>query len=238
MKITPPTKIYTPEEGREVLEQVRREGYPHARLIGSLGMGKTSSKDIDILVPIRNKKKKQAFFKWASDYFKPTYMNPHMGWYQFGIITQKYGVVDFFFTERYFDNKTNIPADVPSFDIKDRVVSLRGNVGNVVGRKFVGDILFKCLVKFDSGKCSWCLATHIFYHPTEMVLSPKEKKMIFKAIGEAGVEFLTDRGIALPSENRSNTLIQYEVMDAVNKFSNEVYRKVIHCIETNMSKKQ
>lgn len=162
-----PNRTYTPDQGKAIVDLIRKNGYPKARLIGSLANGRESTKDIDILIPLRNKKLKQKCCRDMYELLKPYHMNPHMGWYQFGMITTEHGVLDFFFTEKYFTFGIINRIESDHFDIKDIVITIRGKRGQVVARKFYNDVLVKCLVKFDSGKCIWCSSFFLFHEPTD-----------------------------------------------------------------------
>lgn len=94
-------KKYTPRDGKIVEYFFRKNGFPTAKLIGSLGRGKNSNNDIDILLPyakntlqLRQKliyllepKKDFVDTDWGGLFFYDTF----------------FGNVDIFFTTKDFD---------------------------------------------------------------------------------------------------------------------------------------
>ena len=93
---------YTVQHGNMVLRFIHENGYPTAKLIGSLGNGKESYHDIDILIWIRGKKKKQACADILINLLLPekTEAQDWGGVYYTNTI---YGDVDIFFTDKDFD---------------------------------------------------------------------------------------------------------------------------------------
>ncbi len=53
---------------------IQQVGYPKAVLIGSLAKGRTSLKDIDVLIPLRTRKQKQQCVAAMRELFNPNHM--------------------------------------------------------------------------------------------------------------------------------------------------------------------
>ena len=93
---------YTVEIGNEVIRLLQANGYKKARLIGSLGAGKESDHDIDILIPLRNKKTKS---RCAIALAKLLKAEKYCGQDWSGAYYTKtiFGDVDLFFSTKDFD---------------------------------------------------------------------------------------------------------------------------------------
>lgn len=93
---------YTVYDGLRVVEIIRKNGYPKAKLIGSLGAGKESNHDIDILIPLRNKKTKQKCVAILMKLFNPP-KACGQDWGGFYFSDTEFGDIDFFFSTKNFD---------------------------------------------------------------------------------------------------------------------------------------
>lgn len=93
---------YTVEIGNKVIELIKDNGYPMVRLIGSLGAGKESNHDIDILIPLTDKKQKQECAIALSKILKA---EKHCGqdWGGCYYTNTIFGDVDLFFSTDDFD---------------------------------------------------------------------------------------------------------------------------------------
>jgi hypothetical protein len=92
--------IYLPEDGLQIVRHLREQINVESKLIGSLGKGKTSTKDIDIL--LIGCSNTPEFKEYLLALFKPTSVvdTDWGGWYFHGTA---FGDIDFFFTDEDFD---------------------------------------------------------------------------------------------------------------------------------------
>lgn len=92
---------YTPEKGADLVYLFQKTGFPDAKLIGSLGRGKESNNDIDILLPGRRKTvslvNKLKFILEPKGKVVPT------DWGGLYFYNTHFGNVDIFFTTKDFD---------------------------------------------------------------------------------------------------------------------------------------
>lgn len=91
--------VHTPEGGAVVVELIQQH-YPRAQLVGSLSKGRTSRKDIDVLIPLFFKRDKQRCVQVLSDAFNPNHLASCRGFDGFGMVAKPHGVIDIFFNKR------------------------------------------------------------------------------------------------------------------------------------------
>ena len=92
--------VHTPEGGAAVVALIQQCGYPKAKLVGSLAEGRTSQKDIDVLIPLFFKRDKLQCVKALESLFNPNHMASCRGFDGFGMVAKPHGVIDLFFNSR------------------------------------------------------------------------------------------------------------------------------------------
>ena len=91
---------YTEKDGLDLIYFLKKTGFPKAQLIGSLGKGKTSTHDIDVLLP---KSKKTARLKKKLTFLLEPKKVSHTDWGGLYFHDSHFGDVDIFFTTKDFD---------------------------------------------------------------------------------------------------------------------------------------
>lgn len=92
---------YTPKDGLALIYFLKKTGFPKAKLIGSLGRGKQSTHDIDILLPTNKKTAK--LIKKLTFLLEPKDGVSHTDWGGLYFHKSHFGDVDVFFTTKDFD---------------------------------------------------------------------------------------------------------------------------------------
>lgn len=94
-------KKYTPKDGQVLEYFFKKNGFPHARLIGSLGRGKKSNNDIDILLP--DEKNTLKLRKKLCHLLEPKKDFVDTDWGGLFFYDTFFGDVDIFFSTKDFD---------------------------------------------------------------------------------------------------------------------------------------